>query len=211
MDFSELQRELKTIIKDASPEITVSVPDIINEAVAFIANEILFPSLKALITLTSSTTVYYVNMPTGFAGKLLYCGNSNGTKNIMNGGLQELLETYPGMTDTGAIIDVALEGSILYYQGMPSTAETLTCLVYNDPSVLSADSDTPSFIPEYLHRQAIVYKAAEIAFDVIEDALEDKIKPNTKNYQERAAIGIAGVAKWVHKSRTNVGTSVWKI
>jgi hypothetical protein len=211
MNYSELQRELKTLVQDASPEILLMIPDAINEAVQELAYEISFPSLKSVSTVTTSTTYYYVSMPSGFNGKLLYCGTSDGECTVLHGGLAELMQLYPSLDDTGEVVHVALEGSILYYQGMPSTAETLYCLLYSNPDVLTNDTDTPSCIPEYYHREAIVYRAAVKCFNAIEDALELKSKPNTEYYTNLALAGKNKLHAWVSKRRINIGTSVWSI
>lgn len=211
MNFSELQRELKVIVQDASSEILVNIPDYINEAVQGLAYELEFPSLKSIETVITSTTYYYVSMPSGFSGRLLYCGGSTGKRNILRGGLEELMELYPGLDDTGDVVDVALEGNVLYYQGMPSTAVSLLCLLYSNPALLVNDTDTPSFIPEYCHREAIVYRAAAVAFNVIEDALELKEKPNTLFYTNLAQVGFNRIAGWLAKRKSNVGTSIWQV
>ena len=209
MNFSELQRELNTLIKDTSPEVKISVPDLINEAIETIAEKIVFPSLKTVITLTTSTTLYYVNMPSNFSGRLLYCGNSDGKITILDNGIDGLLELYPALDEVGDVSYVALEGNILYYQGIPSVANTLICLIYTKPTTLINDNDTPSFIPSMYHRDTIVYKAAEKAYDMIEDALELKMKLNTAHYRNAAKVGMEDLGAWAVRRRNNISTSFW--
>lgn len=211
MDFGELQRELKTLVQDSSPEILVSIPDYVNEAVQELAYEIDFPTLRSIATVTTSTTYYYVSMPSGFSGRLSYCGTSDAECDILSGGLPHLVELYPSLDDTGDVVAVALEGDVLYYQGKPATAVSLTCILYSNPSVLVNDTDTPSFIPSYLHRDAIVYKAAAKAFTAIEDALELKTKPNTSYYESLALNGKYKVMIWLSRRRVNVGRSIWSV
>ena len=210
MNYSELQREVKSIIQDASPEVLVSIPDFINEAVQDIAGELDFPYLRHIYSITTSTTYYYVQMTSGFNGRLTYCGNSDGEKNIL-GGLVDLMERYPGLEDTGDVVDVALEDAILYYQGMPSTAETLLCLGYANPDTLTNDTDTPSFFPAHLHREYIVNKALEKAYNMVEDALEFKDKINTKLFAAQAEIGKYKVMIWLSRRRVNISRSTWSV
>ena len=77
MNFSELIREAKAIIQDASPTILVSLPDYVNEAVQQIAEEIKFPELRQVVSVSTSISLAYVNMPTGWSSRLKYAGNSN--------------------------------------------------------------------------------------------------------------------------------------
>jgi hypothetical protein len=211
MNYSEIQREVKSVLQDASPELLVTVPDVINEAIGLIAEEIQFPSLRSVVSVSTSTSLYYVNMPSGFSGRMLYCGNSDGERKILTGGLTELMELYPGLTDTGDVMTVALEGNVLYYQGMYSTATTLLCLIMKDPDKLVNDTDTPSIIPDYLHRSTIVNQTLAVCFSIIEDALEDKLKPNTKHWEAEAIKGLNELRRWMSRRRQNISRSVWSV
>ena len=53
MTFEEIQREVKTEIKDANPNILLSIPDYINEALSWVASEYTLPSLKKFNTVTT--------------------------------------------------------------------------------------------------------------------------------------------------------------
>lgn len=209
MNFIELQRELKTLIQDASPEILVSIPDYINEAVQQIAEDIKFPELKQVSSVTTSISTYYVNMPTGFSSRLVYAGNSLGEYTVLDGGVEELIRLYPTLADTGDIEYVTLEGSVLYYMPIPTAAATITCIGYHVPSTLSADSDTPSFIPSYLHRNSIVNKAAELAYIVIEAGNAEVEKVNSSIFRKLATDGINQIRAYISRRRPVLSTSNW--
>jgi hypothetical protein len=209
MNFSELQREVKSIIKDASPEILVSIPDYINEAIQQIAEEVRFAELKQVTSFTTSITTYWVSIASSFTGRLCYAGDSDGEYTVLDGGIEELIRLYPSLAETGDLQHLTLEGGIVYYQPIPAVAKVVTCIGYKLPDTLTNDTDTPSFIPEYYHRESIVYKAVEIAYDVIEDALEDKLKPNTKHYRGLAEKGINRLHAWASRRRSTVSTSYW--
>ena len=209
MNFSELQRELKGIIQDASPEILVSIPDYINEAVQQIAEDIKFPELKQVTSVTTSTSAAYVNMSTGFSSRLTYAGNSLGEYTVLDGGVEELIRLYPTLAESGDIQYLTLEGSVLYYQPIPTAATTITCIGYHVPDTLVDDSDTPSFIPSYLHRNSIVNKAAEIAYIAIEAGNAEVEKVNSSVFRKLATDGINQIRAYISRRRPVLSTSNW--
>jgi hypothetical protein len=208
MNFSELQREVKALVMDQSSNILITIPDAINEAVQQISEDVVLPSLKVLFTVTTSTSVFYVNFPSGFSGRLRYIGDTEGAMSLLDGGLEQLVTKHPDVTVVGDIEDLAQEGNVLYYLPIPSTAKALTCIGYNYPATLVNDTDTPTDIPEMVHRETICFKAASILYSYIEDGLEQE-KINTTMFTNLAKVGMAKLSAWAHRRRSNVGTSVW--
>jgi len=211
MTYAELQREVKGVVKDTSANILVSIPDFVNEAVQWAAEEANIPSLKALFTVTTSTSTYYVSMPSNFSGRLSYVGDTSGQYTIVDGGLEDLIAKKLDVTLVGDIEYIAHEGNTLYYLPIPATAVTLTCIGYNVPATLTEDNDTPSDIPELLHRRLLVNKAAELAYSVIEAGETDENKINTKLFMGLAQGGLDSLRAWVVRRRSNVGTSCWRV
>jgi hypothetical protein len=208
MNFSELQRELKILLMDQSPDIMISVPYYINESVQQIAGEVKFSELKQVSTVTTSTSTYYVNMPVNFSSRLYYAGSSSGEYEILDGGIEELIRSYPSLSESGDLRHVTLEGNILYYHPIPTVATVITCIGYHNPATLVNDTDTPSFIPEYLHRDSIVNMAASIAYSAIEDGVE-KDKVNTKVFMMLAKNGLDKIRAYVSRRRSVLSTSNW--
>jgi hypothetical protein len=210
MNYSELQREVKGIVMDQSPTILIGIPDYINEAIQLIAEEVKFPELKQVTSVTASTSNYYINMPASWSSRLNYAGNSNGEYTVLDGGLEELVRLYPTLAETGDIKHLTLEGRVLYYQPIPATATVITCIGYHTPDILVDDTDTPDFIPEFLHRETIVNKASEIAYSITEDGIEgDKV--NTKVFAALAEVGLNRVRAYVSRRRPVVGKSNWSV
>lgn len=208
MDLGEMKAALADLVKDSSDSITNSFPDLINEAVRQITEEVKFPELRQVTSVTTSVSTYYVNMPATFSSRLKYAGNSNGEYTILDT-LEELIRWYPGLADTGSIEFVVCEGGLLYYQPIPTVAEAITCIGYHLPDLLVLDGDTPSYIPSFLHRMAIVNRAAAIAYNIIEDGVDD-VKINTKVFNGLAEQGLNGVRAYVSRRRPVVSKSNWR-
>lgn len=207
MNFSELQREVKSIVGDQSPTILLTIPDAINEAVAQTAEDVRFPELRQVSTVTTSISNYYVNMPVGFTGRLKYAGNSEGAYTILDE-LADLIAIYPTLAESGAVEYVVCEAGILYYQPIPAVAVSITCIGYSTPAVLVNDTDTPSFIPEFLHREVLVNKAAAVCYNIIEDGVEGE-KVNTRMFSMLAEVGVNRVREYISRRRSVTSKSVW--
>jgi len=209
MNYSELLREVKSVVADASPTILVSIPDMINEAIQLIAEEAYLPSLKTMFTVTTNTSAAYTTVPTAFSGKLTYVGTSDGEIKRYNS-VEELIREFPAMDEVGDVEGIALEGTVLWYQKIPSTATTLTCIGYNSPTALSNSTDTPDCIPEYLHRGLIVNKTAMLCYNIIEDGMEAE-KVNTVLFENLYQKSVAKLGEWVSKRRVNTVINAWTI
>ena len=95
----------------------------------------------------------------------------------------ELLRAYPLLDETGDVSFVAMKGDWLYYNPVPSTAETLTLHYYRDPSDMSESTDEPDGIPSYLQDRLLVNYAAKEIYALVEEA----VKGNTlrgEKYEE---------------------------
>jgi hypothetical protein len=210
MNFGELQREFKTVVQDASAEILASMPDFINEALLQVCEETRPPSLKVIFSQSLSMSVAWVNTPTLFSGKLTYVGDNNGEIKVLNT-LEDMIREYPTMTETGTVECVVLQGKVLWYQKIPTVSTTLACIGYNSPAALSSPNDTPEDIPTYLHRGLLVNKAAANAYSIIEDAIEDKDKINTKLFLSLYEQSKHQMLAWVSSRRTNISVSCMRV
>jgi hypothetical protein len=208
MDFEQMQQDLRDIVLDQSPAILLMIPDLINEAVQNIAEEIKFSELKQVTSAVTDPSRNYVNLSATFSSRLKYAGNSDGAYKILDGGLEELIKLYPGLDEVGDIEYVTLEGRVLYYQPIPSVATTITCIGYHSPAVLVNAADTPSFIPSWLRREAIVNTAAAILYSRIEDGVEVE-KINSKIFRNLAEVGMHKIRAYVSRRRPVVSQSNW--
>lgn len=195
--FSDLIDRADTIIDDAS--LTSSLGAFINQGVSEIAggwpslldginNPIpnsLTPPLPELFTIgtvNTSLTDAFVSMPDNFHRDLQLVVSATGSEIDIAHSFIELTETYPLLDRSGNISETAEHGRKLYYQGIPSTSESLTLHYYRKPVDMEANDDTPDGIPEHLQISLLVNFAAWKAYELLEDGIEGEI-PNTLKFK----------------------------
>ena len=205
--FQELRDEFIIKVQDTSKDIADRVDFFINEACRQIADEEPLPDLLTLGSVDTVLSQAYVNMPTEFGGELLYVGTASGEIPLQEGGLRGLLSVYNTLANAGDVEVVALKGNILWYQNIPDVATTLTLLYYKTPTLLDSKTDIPSFIPEALHYKLIVHKAAELAFNIIEDGIEENQKINTLANRGVYKEAVGDLRRWKVRNRINLITS----
>lgn len=187
--FAELISRTDALVQDTS--LTSLIGAFINQGVYEIAGGMQsvlctgitppLPKLFTIGTVATSTSAAYVNMPDTFHRNLQLAVSSNGSEIEIAHSLIEFTESYPLLDRSGGISEVVEHGGRLYYQGIPTTSETLTIHYYRKPVDMIETTDTPDGIPEHLQMSLLVNFAAWKAFEFIEDGLEGEII-NTQKY-----------------------------
>jgi len=217
MNLLEIRTELSNIIQDSSFGID-ALDSYINQSILYAGAAVDLPHLKRIGTVATIVSQAYTTLnglTGGFSGKLRRVKNSDGDPITIYSDLALLMDTYPTMVEEGEVEAVALEGYTLWYQKIPTAAETLTCLYYRNPSTLSSKGEIPSDFPEHLHRDLFVHGAAWIIYDQIEDDEEDK-KVNTKSHfwlsfdETNRHSGITKLREWIGKTRRHNISSSWR-
>ena len=206
MNLAELRDEVEITLQDTS--FGDRIDNWINDAVDLIVDDADLPGFKTIVTVDTVVDQAYTSLPLNCNGRILYVGDS---KNELSGGvvtLEALMEMYPSMSETGDVEYVAVEGSTLYYQPIPSTATTLTLLHRRSPVRMTEDTHTPEGIPEHLQRATIVSKAAAIGFSLIEDGVEGE-KVNTKAQEINYKMALFDLKNWVAKRVPHRSRSIW--
>ncbi len=161
----------------------------INEAVHAIAAGIYMPDksisppLPDLVdydTVTTSTLAY-VSLPSDYQRKVFLICDSSGNKispptggdyyayNLFLKGLSDLR-----LTEAGSVYRVAVKGTRLYYQGVPTAPETIGLHFYRKPTDMALDGDSPDGIPEHLQMKLIKhYVCKEIYGENLEDGQDN--------------------------------------
>jgi len=195
--FSELKSKADVLVAD--PSLTASLGGFINQGVSEIAGGMpslldgienpipnaLTPPLPELFTIgtvATSTTAAYVAMPTNFHRDLQLVVSPTGSEIDIAHSFIEFAETYPLLNKAGRISEAIEHGRKLYYQGIPTSAETLTLHYYRKPVDMVLDADVPDGIPSHLHISLLVNFAAWKAWEHIEDGIEGET-PNTTRFK----------------------------
>jgi len=103
------------------------------------------PDLSTNSELTTSITLPYISMPSDYGRNLFFLASSTNEIEIeLYDSYAELLRIYPNLDDTNRVVAAAVRGKLLYYQGYPSTAETLVGYYHripNDMTTLTGGTD----------------------------------------------------------------------
>ncbi len=217
MNRLEIRDEVENIVQDDSFGETV-LNSYINQAIIYTGANADIPELKRIGTVNTILEQAYTSLSSltgGFSGKLKRVKNADGDAIEIFSDLALLMDAYPLMSEEGEVEAVALEGSTLWYQDIPTVVETLTCLYYKNPDTLSSDDESPSDFPEHLHRQLFVHGCAWVIYDEIEDGIEGE-KVNTKahfwlSFDERNRnSGIVKLREWLARTRRHNISSSWR-
>lgn len=93
------------------------------------------PELITSYDLETSVSNPYINLPSDYGRDLFYLASSTNDIEIeVYDSFIELLRTYPNLDSTTRVLCAAVRGTRLYYQGYPSTAETLEAHYYRVPT-----------------------------------------------------------------------------
>lgn len=171
------------------------------------------PSLKGLGLVTTvlgdNVTSLMLDHPS-FSGKLLRCGDPTRIKIYES--LEALFDDYQKdgrmKDEDGDVEAVAIEGTNLYYQRIPTEETALTIIYYLDPPELVDALDVPVHLPRLTHEEILVYGTAEKIANRQEDGIEGA-KVNTMAYSAVYQRGIARLQMWLAARRKNVVRSVW--
>lgn len=142
------------------------------------------PDLFTMGTVTTSLTLPYVLLPTNYQRQVnvvadtsgdRICSPSNGDYYSFALFLKQISNL--NMTEAGSVYLVAVKGTKLYYQGIPTVAETLSVHYYKKPTAMVYDYDTPDGIPDHLAERLIKHRViADIYGEQIEAGVTEPSK-----------------------------------
>jgi len=164
-----------------------------NDGIGRVAALVDLPDLKSSAEVATDTSNPFVALPT-VAGNTFHVGKKDALffvasqgqgveRNIVESWIK-FLQKYPRLDETGDVIDVCVRANLLYYQGVPSTADTLDVHFYRKPVVMVNPSDEPDGIPDHLQRNLLVNFGCWDCYSEIEDD-ESGRTPNTDKYEKR--------------------------
>jgi hypothetical protein len=142
------------------------------------------PDLFAYGTVNTSTTLPYVSLPADYQRKVsLVYDSSNYKISPPSGGDYYSFALFMkqisnmGLAEAGSIYRVAVKGTKIYYQGIPTASTTLGVHYYRKPVDMDLDADVPDGIPDHLSERLIKhYVVKEIYGDMIEAGVTEPAK-----------------------------------
>ena len=206
MNLGELKDEVEIVLQDTS--FNSSLANWINDSIGQIIDDANVPGFKEIISIDTVLDTAYATLGATCSGRILYAGTA--TAELAGGvvTLEHMMKMYPGMADAGDVEYIAIDGSTMYYQKIPSVATALTLLHRRKPVAMIADDNEPEGIPSHLHLNVIVPRAAMFGFDRIEDGIEGE-KVNTISQAIRYKQGLHDLMCWVAKRVPHRSTSIW--
>lgn len=202
MTLSELISAIQEIIQDGSYT-EENLTGKINSAVSIISagirmpDGLISPPLPDLYTIGTvvTTTNPYTSLPDTYQRKVCIITDASGNRIYPpNGGDYYSFALFMrkaavlSLTETGSVYAAVIKGSKLYYQGIPSAAETLGIHYYRKPVAMDDDDDSPDGIPEHLQLRLIKhYVCKEIMGEAIEDGQDNHgvgVKYHTGKFYE---------------------------
>lgn len=188
--LSELVAAIQNIVQDSRTYTEPVIVKRINEAVNAIAGGIRMsngqvspplPDLFTYSTIDTSATLPYVALPATYQRNVISIYDSSGNKfSAPSGGgyyaFSRFLEQAADkrLTEAGSVYLVSIKGSKLYYQGIPTVAETIGLHFYRKPVDMALDGDVPDGLPDHLSMRLVKhYVCKEILGEAIEDGQDN--------------------------------------
>ena len=135
------------------------------------------PDLMTYGTVTTSLTMAYVSLPSDYQRNVFnICDNQGYPITPPEGGDYYAYNLFlkqssdMRLQEAGSVYRVAVKGTKLYYQGIPSAAETIGLHYYRKPTNMVNDTDTPDGLPAHLQLRLIKHK---VCADIFGEAIED--------------------------------------
>lgn len=168
--LAELQGIVARIVDDDSYT-TPIIKDYLNQSVTDICggvpviwpdrpgDQTMLEPLDSLYTIgtVDTTSTYRVALPSDYQREVVFVAHEDGYELKLYSNFGDFRRSFPLLDNSGSVIAVAVKDTYLYYQSIPSAAETLTVHYYAAPTAMAADSDEPEGVPERFHKTLIVY------------------------------------------------------
>lgn len=187
--LTDIVTSIQSILDDPAYTSEIVVTKI-NQAVSRIAGGIRMsngevspplPDLYAYGTVDTSITLPYVSLPADYQrGIFSVYDSSNDLIRAPRGENYYAFSRFLSMAsnkslaEAGSIYQVAVKGSRIYYQGIPTASTTLGIHYYRKPVDMALDGDTPDGLPDHLSEDLVKhYVLKEIFGEKIEDGQDN--------------------------------------
>jgi len=198
MTTERLIASLRRKIQDTSYDDTVLLEKLNNGLLA-VAGRVMLPDLVTIDTVTTSSTDAFVDLPDDYHRELHFVSSVQAQGEIpIEPSFIQFRKRYPLLDSTGSVECVCVAGRLLYYQGRPAAADTVSLVYYRFPTPLDllALQVEPDGIPAQFHEKLLVSHGAWEIYDEIEDGLDGK-QVNTRKYLERYSQAIVELEEFL--------------
>lgn len=195
MKINAILTRVQRIIQDESYS-RDDLLDLVNEGLGEIATRVVLPRLMTYASITIPTSGFTTSLPSDFFDHLLWAYNTTADRTVkVYHDLPWFLETYGELDEGGDCEALCEKGHTLYFQYVPSSAQTVRVWYSKDPTLFSADNaDEITYIPKHLQPKLLINYAAKEIFSELE---EGKDQTNFLKYSGRYDQGIGALIDFV--------------
>jgi hypothetical protein len=221
MKLSQMIDEIYLLVKDDSffdtdakkEDITRRINDAVKYACGHPGVEV--PALRKMGSFTTEEGVAYATISgiaSNFTGRILRVGEPGKVKIYQ--ALEDLYDDYYPLDREGDVEAVCVVGNTMWYQGIPTAATQVICVLQDDPEAVTFDAtgvldpDIP-LIPDALQLRVIAHYVAMDLYDKIEDGIDGQ-KANKINSQREHSIGLQKWMEFLGQRRQHNKTSHWR-
>jgi hypothetical protein len=159
-----------------------TILDKLNTGLRWISGKYMLPDLEKFEDVETDPGVNNIPLPRDYQKKLRWAHNVTHNREVkVYPSTVQLLRWFSQLDQTGRIIGIAVKGRSLFYQRIPSAAETIRINYWRYPERIDMRTEKVECIPEHLVEPLLVSYACREIFSEIEDGLEEE-KLNTKHY-----------------------------
>jgi len=162
-----------------------NVVDEFNGCLKYLSGKYNLPELEHIEDVQTDPRAGRIPVPSNYQKNLWYCKSTTHNRPVnIEDTVINVYRKYSILDQSGAVRDVAVKGRYLYYQRVPTSAETLRLVYYRYPTILRTRREKPTCLPAHLVEPLLVNYACKEIFSEIEDGLEGK-QVNTQRYDGR--------------------------
>jgi len=159
-----------------------TILDKLNTGLRWIAGKYMLPDLETFEDVQTDPGVSHIPLPRNYQKKLRWAHNVTHNREVsVFPSTVQLYRWFSVLDQTGRIFGIAVKGRDLYYQKIPSAAETLRLNYWRYPERIDVRTEKVECLPEHLVESLLVSYVCREIFSEIEDGLEEE-KVNTKHY-----------------------------
>ena len=184
------------VVQDASYTYA-DILELFNECLLEIAGELLLPDLEVWDDIYTDAHQNHCRLPANYHRNLRYAHSISHNREVkVYGSRSQLSRKFGKLNQVGQVIGIAPQGRWLFYQRVPSNAETIQIQYWRFPKRLESRHDKPDCIPWHLAKPLLKHYACKELFSEIEDG-QDGNKTNTSYHEKRYAKALEALEAFI--------------